>query len=240
MATRSLLSQATVQNYIKSNPVTDAEIKAKYDEEVAKSSGDEYKARHILLKDEAQAKKIIEKLTAGGDFKALAIKHSTGPSGPQGGDLGWFVDGQMVAAFSKAVIALENGAFTKEAIKTQFGWHIILREDSRKQTPPPFDTIKEQLRPALQQKKIQDMLKSLREKAKVEILVSIEEPEIKAPDVAANPAEIKKIEKQAKNIEAAEAVDVGAKADEAKTAVVAEPVPATDENKEAPKVDEKK
>jgi len=212
MATRSLLSQAVVKDYIKSNPVSDEEIKAEYDKEVAKSSGNEYKARHILVKTEGEAKKLIVELIAGADFQALAKKHSTGPSGPQGGDLGWFVDGQMVEVFSKAVIAMENGAFTKEPVKSQFGWHVILREDSRKQTPPPFDSIKEQLRPALQQKKIQAMLEGLREKAKVEILVSVDEPEVKAPEVAPVAADeievIEVIEEQAQEIDAAEAADV--------------------------------
>jgi peptidyl-prolyl cis-trans isomerase C len=213
MATRSLLSQAVVKDYMKSNPVTDEEIKVEYDKEVAKNSGDEYKARHILLKKEDEAKKLIVELTAGADFQVLAKKHSTGPSGPQGGDLGWFVDGQMVEVFSKAVIAMKNGEFTKEPIKSQFGWHVILREDSRKQTPPPFDTIKEQLRPALEQKKIQAMLEALRKKAKVEILVSVDEPEVKAPVVADDKTpkvaqETEVIEKQAKEIDAAEAADV--------------------------------
>ena len=223
MATRSLLSQAVVKDYMKSNPVSDEEIKAEYDKEVAKSSGDEYKARHILVKKEDEAKKLIAELTAGADFQALAKKHSTGPSGPQGGDLGWFVDGQMVEVFSKAVIAMENGAFTKDPVKSQFGWHVILREDSRKQTPPPFDTIKEQLRPALEQKKIQAMLETLREKAKVEILVSVDEPVVKAPEVAppvvtddktpkaAQETEV--VEKQAQEIDAAEAADVNEKTD---------------------------
>ncbi len=224
MATRSLLTQAAVKDYIKSNPVSEAELKAAYDKEVAKNSGDEYKARHILVKTEAEAKKIIAELTAGGDFQALAKKYSTGPSGPQGGDLGWFVDGQMVEAFSKAVMALENGAFTKEPVKTQFGWHVILREDARKQTPPPFDAIKEQLRPALQQQKIQAMLEALRKKAKVEILISVDEPKEKTPAAmpiggdntpkAAQETEI--IEKQAKEIDAAEAADVDDKAETVK------------------------
>ncbi len=218
MTTHSLLSQAAVQNYIKSNPVSEIEIKAEYDKEAAKASGDEYKARHILVKTEAEAKKIIEKLIAGTDFQTIAKDKSTGPSASQGGDLGWFIDGQMVEVFSKAVIALKNGEFTKEAVKSQFGWHIILREDSRKQTPPPFDSIKEQLRPALQQKKIQAMLKALRDKAKVEILVSIDEPEVKPAEIVSPPAvaidETSAVEKQAQEIDAAEVADIEVKTEE--------------------------
>jgi peptidyl-prolyl cis-trans isomerase C len=208
MATRSLLSQASVQNYLKSNPVTDEEIKAEYDKEAAKTSGVEYKARHILVKKEAEAKKLIVELKAGANFQALAKKHSTGPSGPQGGDLGWFVDGQMVESFSKAVIALKKGTFTQEPVKSQFGWHVILREDSRKQIPPPFDTIKEQLRPALQQKKIQTMLDTLRQQAKVEILMPVDEPEAGVSTTPENDTTKKEAsdntEKQAEEIEAVE------------------------------------
>ncbi|MCK5728531.1 MAG: peptidylprolyl isomerase [Methylococcales bacterium] len=181
MATRSLLSQATLKDYLKTSPVTDTDIKAEYDKEVAKTSGVEYKARHILLKTEEDAKAVLESLKAGANFKELAIKKSTGPSAPQGGDLGWFVEGQMVKEFTEAVKTLENGAYTKTPVKTQFGFHIVLREDSREQTPPPFDSIKEQLRPQLEQKKIQSMLENLREKAKVEILIPLDEPKTDVP-----------------------------------------------------------
>lgn len=183
MMTRSLLSQAALQDYLKANPVSDEDMKAEYEKEVvAKMSGFEYKARHILLKEEDEAKKVIAEVAKDpSKFADLAKEHSTGPSGPQGGDLGWFAEEQMVEPFSKAVVALENGAYSKEPVKTQFGWHVILREDSRKQTPPPFEAIKEQLRPALQQQKIQQMLEALRKSAKVEVLVSLEEPEAEAP-----------------------------------------------------------
>lgn len=218
MATRSLLSQAALQNYLKSNAVTDEELKAEYDKEVAKASGMEYKARHILVKEEAEAKKLIAELTKGAKFEELAKKHSTGPSGPQGGDLGWFVEGQMVEPFSKAVVALEDGKFTAEPVKTQFGWHVILREEAREQTPPPFEAIKEQLRPALQQQKIQQMLDVLRKQAKVEILVSLEEPKAEEPKaeepVVAEPVtEEEAVEEQAQEIDAAESEDVAEKED---------------------------
>ncbi|MCK5889220.1 MAG: peptidylprolyl isomerase [Methylococcales bacterium] len=171
----SLLSQAAVQDYIKSNPVTDAELKAEYDSKMV-DAGNEYKARHILVKEEAEAKKIIAELIAGADFAALAKTKSTGPSGPKGGDLGWFGAGQMVAPFSEAVAKLENNKFTTEPVKTQFGWHIILREESRAKTPATFDSVKEQIRPMLQRQKVQDFLSSLREKAKVEVLLKAEPP----------------------------------------------------------------
>jgi len=167
----SLLSQAAIQNYLKSNPITDATLQAEYDKNIS-AAGSEYKARHILVKTEDEAKVIIAELTKGTDFSELAKTKSTGPSGPQGGDLGWFAAGQMVAPFSEAVIALENGKFTTEAVETQFGWHVILREDSREQTPPPFESVKEQIRPQLQRQKMQEFLDSLRQQAKVEVLLA--------------------------------------------------------------------
>lgn len=174
---KSLLSQASIQNHLKSNPITDADLKAQYDKNIAKS-GDEYKARHILVKTEDDAKKVIAELQKGADFAELAKKKSTGPSGPKGGDLGWFAAGQMVPPFSEAVIALEDNKFTLEPVKTQFGYHVILREGSRPQTPPPFDKVKEQMRPMLQRQKVQDFLTTLRTQANVEIM--LEKPEAPA------------------------------------------------------------
>ncbi len=179
---KTLLTQADVQDFIKANPVTDAEVKAEYDSKVAGENGTEYKARHILVKTEAEAKKIIAELDKGADFSKLANKNSLDAKESQnGGDLGWFVAGQMVAPFSEAVAKLENGKYTKTPVKTQFGWHVILREDSRPQTPPPFEAVKEQLMPYLQRKKVQNMVEALRKQAKVEILVPLKDEPQKAP-----------------------------------------------------------
>ncbi|MBD9355328.1 peptidylprolyl isomerase [Methylomonas albis] len=166
----SLLSQAALQDYLKANPVTDEEIKAEYDSKMA-NMGSEYKARHILVKTEDEAKKLIAELEKGGDFTALAKKHSIDPMGSEGGDLGWFTADRMVPPFSEAVVALENGKFSKQPVQTQFGWHVILREESRALTPPPFDSVKEQIRPMLQRQKAQTMIESLRKNAKVEVLL---------------------------------------------------------------------
>ncbi|HBA66305.1 MAG TPA: peptidylprolyl isomerase, partial [Methylococcaceae bacterium] len=173
---KSLLSQAALQNYLKSNPVTDEEIKAEYEKNVGGENNMEYKARHILVKTEDEAKKIIEQLDKGAKFDELAKKTSTGPSGPEGGDLGWFAPSQMVTPFSEAVIALENGKYTSEPVETQFGWHVILREDSRQQTLPALEEVKEQITPYLQRQKVQTMMENLRAGAQVEILIPIEAP----------------------------------------------------------------
>jgi peptidyl-prolyl cis-trans isomerase C len=173
-AKKTLLTQADVQDFIKANPVTDAELKAEYDSKVAGDNGIEYKARHILVKTEDEAKKIIAELEKGGDFVKLANKNSLdGKEAQNGGDLGWFAPGQMVAPFSEAVVKLEKGQYTHAPVKTQFGWHIILREDSKAQTPPPLEAVKEQLLPYLQRKKVQGFVENLRKQAKVEILVPL-------------------------------------------------------------------
>ncbi len=195
---KSLLSQAALQNFLKSNPVTDEEIKAEYEKNVGGENNMEYKARHILVKTEDEAKKIIEQLDKGAKFDDLAKKSSTGPSGPEGGDLGWFAPSQMVTPFSEAVIALEDGKYTTEPVETQFGWHVILREDSRQQPIPPLEEVKEQILPYLQRQKVQTMMENLRAGAQVEILIPIEEPktpelgETATPETEAVPAEEEK------------------------------------------------
>jgi peptidyl-prolyl cis-trans isomerase C len=189
-ARKTLLTQADVQNFIKANPVTDAEIKAEYDSKVAGEKGIEYKARHILVKTEAEAKKLIAELDKGADFAKLANKNSLDSKESQnGGDLGWFVPGQMVEPFSEAVEKLENGKYTKAPVQTQFGWHVILREDSRKQTPPPLEAVKEQLQPYLQRKKVQNMVETLRKQAKVEILVPLTDEKPKTPSADTSAAD---------------------------------------------------
>lgn len=191
-AKKALLTQADLQNFIKANPVTDAEIKAEYDSKIAAEKGTEYKASHILVKTEAEAKKLIAELDKGADFAKLANKNSLDAKESQnGGDLGWFSAGQMVAPFSEAVAALEKGKYTKEPVKTQFGFHVILKEDTRPITPPPLEAVKEQLMPFLQRKKVQTMIETLRKQAKVEILVPLtdEKPKTEAaPAVVAEPA----------------------------------------------------
>ncbi|MGZ8158116.1 MAG: peptidylprolyl isomerase [Methylobacter sp.] len=191
-AKKALLTQADLQNFIKANPVTEAEIKAEYDSKVAAEKGTEFKARHILVKTEAEAKKLIAELDKGADFAKLANKNSLDAKESQnGGDLGWFSAGQMVAPFSEAVSALEKGKYSKEPVKTQFGFHVILKEDSRPLTPPPLEAVKEQLTPFLQRKKVQGMIETLRKQAKVEILVPLTEEQPKAeaaPATAEQPA----------------------------------------------------
>ncbi len=129
----------------------------------------EQNARHILLKTEEEAREIIAKLDGGGDFADLAKEHSTGPSGPQGGDLGYFTDDQMVPEFSAAAGALEPGQFTMDPVKTQFGWHVIKVEDRREVAPPSFEEMEPRLRQDLARENVETVLNGLRESAEIEI-----------------------------------------------------------------------
>ena len=131
------------------------------------ASGDQIKARLILLDSEEKAMEIIKKLQAGGEFAKLASEYSTGPSAASGGDLGWFGEGQMVPEFSKAAFALNPGDIVTKPVKTQFGWHIILVEDRKVSAPPSFDEAKEQLASTMSQKLLKELIETLRTKAKI-------------------------------------------------------------------------
>lgn len=158
----STLASALAGNYLEENPPTEAELRAEYSAQVAGYQSQQYKARHILVETEDEAKAVIAQLDEGADFAELAKEKSTGPSGPNGGDLEWFPASAMVKPFSDAVVALEDGSYTSEPVQTQFGWHVILREDSRETEAPSFEEVEERLRPVVEQKKLQTYLDGLR------------------------------------------------------------------------------
>lgn len=151
-----------------SSTITEDEIKARYTSETAKI--EEIKARHILVKTEDEARDIINLLDEGGDFAGLAKEKSTGPSGPNGGDLGFFSKGQMVPAFEKAAFALEVGNYTKQPVKTQFGYHIIKIDERRKAIPQPYEQVKSQFRQMILRERYSELVDRARKKLKVEIL----------------------------------------------------------------------
>lgn len=147
--------------------VSETEMKKEYEARKGELGGKELKARHILVTTEKSAKDIIAKLDKGGDFAKLAGKHSTGPSAVNGGDLGWFKTDQMVKEFSAAASKLKEGSYTKKAVKTQFGWHIILLEDRRSIEAPSYETVKEQIRVGLQGNMLEKYIGGLRDKATI-------------------------------------------------------------------------
>ena len=157
-----LLTQTAIQDYATNHPPSDEEIQKYYDSEYAGKTTKEYKARHILVKDEAQAKALIQQLDEGADFATLATEHSTGPTGKNGGDLGWFDSSQMVKPFADAVMELETGKYTKEPVQTQFGWHVILLEETRESPPPALEQVKPTITTHLQQQSLAHYMQELR------------------------------------------------------------------------------
>ncbi len=165
---RSTLAGAAIKAFITANESSDEELRTTYDTGVGKP-GNEYNARHILVDSEQEAKDIIALLDAGGDFAELAREKSTGPSGPNGGELGWFGAGQMVKPFADATATLEKGSYTKEPVQTQFGWHVIRLEDTREGTPPPFEDVKERLKIMLANQKLQKHIEEMKASATIDI-----------------------------------------------------------------------
>ncbi|MBU2676822.1 MAG: peptidylprolyl isomerase [Gammaproteobacteria bacterium] len=162
LQSRGIIARAVAADYLANNAASDAEIKAAYEAQVSSAPPLEFKARHILVETQGEAVSLIKELEDGGDFATLAKEKSTGPSGANGGDLGWFSANQMVAPFSNAVAALPNGQFSKEPVQTQFGWHVILREDSRESTPPTLESLRGTIKQRVEQEKLQNYLESLR------------------------------------------------------------------------------
>ncbi|NCF25543.1 MAG: peptidylprolyl isomerase [Gammaproteobacteria bacterium] len=162
---RGTIAQAVARDFVASNPATDAEILAEYEAQLQQSPDQQYKARHILVSTQGEAQDLIDELKEGADFQALAKEHSTGPSGPNGGDLGWFSPDQMVKPFSDAVVALDNGGFSTAPVQTQFGWHVILREDSRENEPPTLESVREAIKQRVEQNKFQDYMQKLRDES---------------------------------------------------------------------------
>ena len=148
--------------------VTDAAVRARYEEEATKlAATEQIQASHILLKTEDEANKVIALLDKGGDFAELAKQKSTGPSATEGGKLGFFGRGQMVPEFEKAAYAMKTGTYTKKAVKTQFGWHVIKVEDRKRPGPASFETMEPELRNALFQETGAAYIAKLRKGAKI-------------------------------------------------------------------------
>lgn len=170
-----IISQTYIIREIEAQ-VTDEKLQAEYDKFLSENpASKEVRARHILVAEEEQAKTLIVELDGGADFAALAGEHSTGPSGAQGGDLGYFGEGQMVPEFSEAAFGMEVGQHSAEPVKTQFGWHIIKVEDSRLAEQPSFEEMQEDLQSELSRGVYLNLVAKLREAAEIEI-VTPDEP----------------------------------------------------------------
>jgi peptidyl-prolyl cis-trans isomerase C len=169
LAKQTILIRDLFTAYQQANPVTDADTRAEYDKFVAANSGKEYRARHILVEKEDQAKALIAQIKKGGKFEELAKKNSKDPgSGANGGDLDWANPGGYVKEFSDAMMALKKGQMTDTPVKSQFGFHIIRVDDIRDAQLPKYDEIKPQISQQLQQQKLAKFQDELRAKSKIE------------------------------------------------------------------------
>ena len=162
LQSRATIAQAVATDFFAKNPATEIEILAEYEGQMQLAPSLQFKARHILVETQAAATDLITQLNDGADFAELAKANSTGPTGPNGGDLGWFSSDQMVEPFSDAVAAMDDGAHTSEPVQTQFGWHVILREESRANQPPTLDSVRDAIKQRVEQNKFQGYLERLR------------------------------------------------------------------------------
>jgi peptidyl-prolyl cis-trans isomerase C len=169
LARQSILIRELFEDFKKKNPVSDAEAKAEYEKFKAQVVGTEYRARHILVEKESDAKALIVQLKAGAKFEDLAKKNSKDPgSAESGGDLDFAKADSYVPEFAQAMVKLKKGEMTDTPVKTQFGYHIIKIEDTREAQFPPFDEVKAQIVQRLEQIKLQDYQESLRKAAKTD------------------------------------------------------------------------
>lgn len=166
---QGLLINAFLQEYAKANPIAEESLKNEYETIKAQMGGKEYKARHILVKDEAEAKQIVAQLKKGTNFDKLAAEKSedTG-SKTRGGDLGWSPPNRFVKPFGDALVKLKKGQLTDPPVQSSFGWHVIRLDDERPTKVPPFEEVKGNIQQQLQQQVVQKAIADLRAKAKVE------------------------------------------------------------------------
>ncbi len=164
-----LITQSFIRSELQKVPVEEAQIQARYDAEFGQQKRVEYKARHILVASEQQAREVIEALDRGEDFATLAAERSIGPSKSVGGDLGWFESDQMVEAFSDATAQLADGSYSKEPVKTEFGWHVILREQSRETPPPSLESVRAELEQQIRQEQVAKLVNEIREQTEIEV-----------------------------------------------------------------------
>ena len=168
-ARQAVLLQALLSEYAKKNAVSDADIQAEYDKFKAQASGTEYRARHILVEKEDEAKALITQIKGGASFEELAKKNSKDPgSGANGGDLDFAAPGSYVPEFSQAMVKLKKGEMTQEPVKSQFGYHIIRLDDTRQAQFPPLEEVKPQIKQRLEQQKLAAFRDEVRAKAKTD------------------------------------------------------------------------
>lgn len=164
---RRSLTAGEAVNGIMEGELTDADVQAAYDAQYSDVAQEqEFNASHILVETQEEAEEIRQQIADGGDFAELAREKSTGPSGPNGGQLGWFGKGRMVPEFEAAAMELEPGAVS-DPVQTQFGWHVIKLNETRLQAAPPLETVREEIEMQIRQTRAQEMIVEITEAADV-------------------------------------------------------------------------
>jgi peptidyl-prolyl cis-trans isomerase C len=169
VAQQTVVLRALIEDFVKNNQPTDAEVTARYNSLIKDAGGKEYHLHHILVDNEQQAKDLIAKIKAGASFEDLAKQYSKDPgSGKNGGDLDWSDPKAYVPEFADAATHLQKGQMTDTPVHTQFGWHIIRIDDVRNVTPPPLEQVRPQIVQQIQQEKLQAFEEGLRKNAKIQ------------------------------------------------------------------------
>ena len=168
LAKQAVLIRAYLSDYVKANPISEAQLKAEYDVIKNNLGSTEYKSRHVLVEKEEEAKAIIAKLDKGEKFSELAKQSKDPGSKDKGGELGWSSPAAYVKPFGEALTKLKKGEYTKTPVQSDFGYHVIQHDDSRPANPPPFDQVKPQMQQRASQQQIETLVKELRSKAKVD------------------------------------------------------------------------
>ncbi|WP_144143433.1 peptidylprolyl isomerase [Paraburkholderia sp. BCC1884] len=169
VAQQTVVLRALIEDFVKNNTPTDAEVTARYNALIKDAGGKEYHLHHILVDNEQQAKDLIAKIKAGASFEDLAKQYSKDPgSGKNGGDLDWSDPKAYVPEFADAATHLQKGQMTDTPVHTQFGWHIIRLDDTRAITPPPLEQVRPQIVQQIQQEKLQAFEEGLRKNAKIQ------------------------------------------------------------------------
>lgn len=165
-----ILAQQVMSNMLSEHPVTDEQLQQAYEKEYADKKQKEYHARHILLKEKAEAEAIITQLQGGADFAKLAKEKSAGPSAPYGGELEWFTLDSVLPEFASAITTLDNNQITPTPVKTRYGWHVIQLQESRAISPPPLDQVRDTLLTQLKTTMLEESIEALRGQADIQIL----------------------------------------------------------------------
>lgn len=164
-----VLATAVVRKFMQSLSINDQDIFTEYNNYTTTLSNKEYKVRHILSKTQRESENNIDDLNKGAAFADLAKNRSSDPSGEQGGEIGWITPQTVVEPFGKALAKLEPGQYSKEPVHTDYGWHVILVEDTRPLAPPTLDSIRNQLKNAIINRQIKAYIEGLRTNAKIEL-----------------------------------------------------------------------